>query len=90
MDSEEKGKNGVTQSEPCNCEPGCCEPKKPAIWKKLIFIVLMLVVVIIIAFKLFQPQPVKPESCCPSGGNDTTKCASKSGTSDTTKPCCQK
>ena len=90
MNSSEEIKKGNSQPEACNCEPGCCEPKKPTLWKKIVFVLLMLAMVLIIAFKLFQPHPVKSNSCCPSGGKDTTKCASQSGTSDTTKPCCQK
>ena len=77
-------------SENCNGEPGCCEQKKPSVWKKLVFGLLMLAVVVIILFKLLQPPPAKNESCCPTGGKDSAQCASQTNKTDSVKPCCSK
>ncbi len=85
------GSNDINNN--CNCEGGCCTPKKNTNARKIIFAIILLAAIGVIAFKLVnKPAPVAvKESCCPTKfttGYDTTK----NKACDTTKgsSCCPK
>ncbi|MBI5021774.1 MAG: hypothetical protein HZB59_10070 [Ignavibacteriales bacterium] len=74
----------------CDCEPGCCETKKPAGWKIIASVVIILAATIIVIIKLSDHGKARNSggmihtedtSSCSTGTVDTNKC-------DTTKSKC--
>ena len=88
MDQDQNPENSAENPQGCGCEPGCCEPKKPGLWKKLVFGLVLVIAAVIIIFKITH-KPENTASGATTIGCDTTKCGAQSKC-DTTKSCCPK
>jgi hypothetical protein len=87
----ENDQQPIEKKTDCDCEDGCCQPKKKPEWIKYLFFLVILAALSIIVIKVVQdkknPSENSPQSgqpCCPDSSK-TAACDTSKGTS-----CCPK